>query len=179
MLFSKVSIFIGLLVLSVVSRAELTAFEQDEKWGYRDEQNKVVIKPQFIMANDFSEQGIASAIDQQGWAYINKDGLVILRPFVFDNGPDYFVEGLARFVQQGKMGFFNEKGEIIIPAQFDFVWPFSEGTANFCMGCKEVPFDGEHHMVTGGQWGKIDKHGKIIVEATFASATELENSYNQ
>jgi len=153
-------------------RAELIAFEQNEKWGYQNEQAQVIISPQFIMANDF-DQGIASVIDEQGWAFIDTQGKVIVRPFIFDNGPDYFIEGLSRFVQHGKMGFINEKYEIIIPAQFDFVRPFDKGMAAFCTDCQVVKFDDEHRVMRGGTWGYINKEGHILIDQ-IASETALD-----
>ncbi len=157
--------------------AELTAFEQNGKWGYQNEQAQVTIPPQFIMANDF-DQGVASVIDEQGWAFINTQGKVIIRPFIFDNGPDYFIEGLSRFVQHGKIGFINEKYEIIIPAQFDFVRPFNKGMAAFCTGCQTVKFDDEHSIIRGGTWGYINKEGHILIDqiASEMALDEISNS---
>lgn len=165
--------YLCILFFSTLVKAELIAFEQEGQWGYQNEKNQTVISPQFMMANDFT-QGIASVVDEQGWAFINATGQVVIRPFIFDNGPDYFVDGLARFVEHGKMGFFNEQYKIVIAAQFDFVEPFTDGLAAFCMDCQLVKSDDEHRMIQGGKWGYIDKTGHIVVKANFASESALE-----
>jgi len=40
--------------------------------------------------------------------YVSKIGRVV-RVFFFDNGADYFKEGLARTISKGKIGFINNK----------------------------------------------------------------------
>jgi hypothetical protein len=157
------------------NRAEprLTAFEADGKWGYKDAQGKVIIRPRFALAEDFSPQGIAPVVDEAGWAYINAKGEIVLRPFVLDNGPDCFSEGVARFVSDGKLGFFNQSGKVVIEPGFDFAWPFSEGRAVVCQGCTEEA-EGEYHVVTGGKWGFIDKRGVIVIALIFERAENFQ-----
>ena len=138
----------------------ISPFEQAGLWGYRNARGKVIIPARYIMANAFSRCGLAAVVDQKGWLYINTEGNEVIRPFVFDNGPDYFQDGLARFVQGNKFGFFDESGKIIIAPQFDFAYPFENGTAKVGYGCKFVQ-EGEHQAVAGGVWKYIDKQGNI------------------
>lgn len=154
--------------------ARLVPFQVDGKWGYKDPQGKVAIKPRFVLAQEFSPQGIAAVVDETGWAYINTKGNVVIRPFVVDNGPDYFSEGLARFKANGKFGFSGESGKVVIKPRFDFALPFSEGRAAVCAGCKEEAV-GEHRIVTGGRWGFINKKGKLVLALTFEAAENFEN----
>jgi len=42
--------------------SKLVPFEQDERWGYKNESGQVVIQPQFILANDFLVEGIATVL---------------------------------------------------------------------------------------------------------------------
>lgn len=140
------------------------AFEDEAAglWGYRDADGNVAIEPRYKIAGDFSGP-IAGVVDGQGWAIINAQGTVLLRPFVFDNGPDEFAGGLARFVDaKGRMGYYNPRGEIVIPAEFDFAEPFANGSAIVCMGCKLQSDRDEHHkVVVGGEWGRIDPSGEF------------------
>lgn len=92
--------------------------------------------------------------DAQGWVYVNDEGKPILRPFIYDNGPDYFEEGLARFVSKGKMGFHDQALNIQIPARYDFAFPFVDGIAKVGMDCEFIP-DGEHRSVNCKQWETI------------------------
>ncbi len=149
---------------SVQARNEdLVPFEDGGKWGYRTCSGAVIVPPRFDLAWTFLETGIAAVVDEKGWAYIDRDGSVLLRPFVFDNGPDDFAEGLARFVEDGKIGFFDRSGRIVIDARFEWVEPFSQGHAVFCEGCVKME-EGEHYRMSDGRWGAIDRAGTVIAE---------------
>lgn len=151
----------------------LVPFEQEGRWGYADSKGKVIIKPQYGTAGPFSREGIAAVTDEKGWIYINRRGAALVRPFVFDNGPDYFSEGLARYTEKGRFGFFNERGRIAIRAQFDFVLPFHEGLAAACRGCR-FKREGEHSPVVNGKWGFIDRTGRWAIKPAYESATDFK-----
>jgi hypothetical protein len=138
-------------------------------WGYENARGAVVITPQFSVAGDFSSQGIAAVADESGWKYIDRKGTILIRPFVFDNGPDPFQEGLARFKEAGRFGFFDESGGVVISPRFDFAAPFSDGLAAFRQGCREHS-QGEHSSYEGGKWGFIDRRGIVVVPPQFEKA---------
>ena len=142
-------------------------------WGYLNARGAVVIAPRFSVAQDFSNRGIAAVADESGWKLIDRKGRVLIRPYLLDNGPDPFQEGLARFKEAGKFGFFNERGKVIIPARFAFAAPFSEGRAVFCQGCRELA-EGEHRSMQGGLWGFIDRKGRIVITPRFDKAESFQ-----
>src|SRR6185437_7310384 len=112
---------------------------------------------------DFSyANGLAALYYQGGTAYVSPKGK-IARTFTFDNGPDYFVDGLERGIgPDGKMGFINHELNFVIPPRFDFVTPFKNGKAGFCNGCYwESPIQ-EHPQVVGGVSGEIDIKGNLV-----------------
>jgi hypothetical protein len=152
--------FIFFLSLNAQS-IQLEIFENDGLFGYKSQNEKVVIEAKYVAALDFSDKGIAFVADSSGWVCIDKKGKSLLQPFIYDNGPDYFSEGLARFVEKGKVGFFDESGNIIIKAQWDFAYPFEDGKAAVCNGCK-MATENEHQKISGGEWGYINKTGKVI-----------------
>ena len=114
-------------------------------------------------AVEFNRHGVAQIVTREGWVAINRRQQILYRPFLFDNGPDYVQEGLRRFVEGGKLGFVDEAGKKIIPAQFDFVYPFENEQAEFCIGCKMLR-SGEHAAPdrASGKWGKVNKQGKVV-----------------
>jgi len=140
----------------------LVPFQENERWGYA-ENGQTLIPARYDMADPFSPDGIARVLDDQGWAIINQKGEILLRPFIYDNGPDEFQDGLARFVANNKMGYFSPSGEIVIQAQFQFAWPFENGKARVCMDCEKVS-DGEHYQITGGTQWFIDRNGEKLSE---------------
>jgi hypothetical protein len=151
----------------------LAAFERGGKWGYRDSSGRTVIAPRYQAAQEFSPEGIAAVVDEHGWAYIDQAGKLLIRPLVFDNGPDYFQESLARFRRDGKVGFFDRRGRVVIEARYSFALPFSEGRAAVCDGCVEVS-EGEHRTLRGGRWGFIDRDGRLVVPLEFEAAESFE-----
>ena len=107
-----------------------------------------------------------------GIYYINKNAKLV-RTYLFDNGPDYFKEGLARTVKNNKFGFINKKLTLVIKPQYDFAFPFANGVAKVCIGCVLKPY-GEHKTVEGGQWGQIDKQGNVVTNIKYTKK-ELES----
>jgi len=149
------------------STAGWKSFEDGELVGFKDAQGKVVLSPRFQVAQEFTPGGMACGADKDGWVCIDGNGTPLLRPFLYDNGPDEFSEGLARFVEAEKIGFFDESGSKKIPARFSFVLPFADDRAAFCDGCtRRCEEGGEHCSMTGGQWGLIDRTGAEIVAAS-------------
>ena len=160
-----------LLCGAVCSAGALTPFSDDQgRWGFRDSSGQTVIAPQYDLAGEFSPEGMAPVVDQEGWLYIDLKGRPVVRPFVFDNGPDYFEEGLSRFVAGGKIGFIDPAGTVVIPAVHDFAFPFSEKMAVVCTGCREESDGDEHKIVVGGKWGYIDRAGQIVIPLEYDRA---------
>ena len=167
-----VTLTIAFLVLLVpgeglaMEKSRLMPMEKDGLWGYVNESGRFVIEPTYLMAMDFTEGGIAAVVDKEGWVYINQRGEHLIRPFIYDNGPDYFHEGLARFIRGGKAGFFDIHGIVVIEAEYDFASPFSEGLAVVCMGCR-LREAGEHFAVEGGRYGFIDRKGSLVIPIVY------------
>ncbi|MFM2417135.1 MAG: hypothetical protein RL385_1858 [Pseudomonadota bacterium] len=101
--------------------------------------------------------------------YVNAAG-ILRETLVFDNGPDYFEDGLARTVEHGKVGFMDGGLHVRIAPAWDFAFPFQDGFAVVCNGCR-TEADGEHSRMVGGVWGYIDKAGRIKVPLAFTDAT--------
>lgn len=159
---------------------QLSRFE-DEKtglWGFQDENGAIIIKPQFDIAYEFTG-AIAVVGYQDGLHYIDRSGKILsIRPFIYDNGPDYFREGLARFLDAGKIGFLDETGKIVIkPLTFDFISPFADSLAAVSIGCKVTPRseNAEYDWMTGEKWGYIDRNGKIVIPLKFGAAEPFHN----
>lgn len=128
-------------------------------------------------------------LTDNSWWRMNGDESIKFESVFFDNGADYYEHGLARFIDNHKVGFHNEAGEIIIPATYDFARPFTQDHgqtfAIVCQGCtatyRQKPrlypassssvrnliskcgCDHDVYEITGGKWGGIDLKGNIIV----------------
>jgi hypothetical protein len=106
----------------------LAAKRENWKWGYIDTAGQWVIKPQFKYAENFS-CGLARVrkkIKGKTWSfYIDKTGEIKAQ---FDSGRD-FHKGLAAVEKNGKYGFIDTTGKLVIGLHFYWVGNFSEGLA--------------------------------------------------
>jgi len=115
------------------------------KWGYVDTLGKIVLAPQWDMAEDFSE-GLASVGLNNLFGYIDDHGIEVI-PIKYNSTGSFF-NNMALVSLIDKWGFIDKKGMEIIPIKYDKAIPFSEGVS-------EVELD--------GKIGSIDTTGTIIV----------------
>lgn len=132
----KTLIFLLLLTISCLflSGQEkdnfLIAYEDSTKgeyglYGYQSIGGKIVIEAQYPHIYTDTLHTTAMVVSKDyGIIAIDRDGNFLLKPFIFDNGPDYLSEGLFRFVENEKMGFADVNCNVVIPAIFDFAEPF-------------------------------------------------------
>lgn len=183
---------------------------QTHLFGFKNTDGDIVIPAQFNQAFFDDQQGyftpenkqegefLAPVVKNGHWFRITKDGKTQLETVFHDNGPDYYEEGLARFIERTpkgiKVGFYNKKGDIVIPARYDFASPFRAGYAFVANGCWYELFRpgpnandqikkwshyppiesgpvsvGEayyHGKLTGGQWSIIDPLGHEMIPFT-------------
>jgi len=139
---------------------EPVIYEDSGMLGYQNSDGSPAISARFVIAGNFNSCGYAYA---DGF-YIDTEGNRTLRPLNFDNGPDYFSEGLARYHGGDKIGYMDYNLNIVIPATFDFAFPFKNSMAIVCLECspQASPDDG-HPEISGGKWGVIGKHGEILL----------------
>ena len=82
-------------------------------------------------------------------------------PITYDYVGD-FSEGLAHVQLNGKYGFVNKSGEVVIPIKYDYARDFSEGLAA---------------VQLNGKWGFINKSGKIIIPSIYDDAGGFSDGY--
>ncbi len=105
-------------------------------------------------------------IDGSGFVAFNRNGIRLFTVFPYDNGPDYPSQGLFRIIRDGKIGFADTAGNVIIEPQFSAALPFQDGLAGFCESCITVNY-GEHRAWEQGKWGFINRRGKIVIPARY------------
>jgi hypothetical protein len=144
--------------------------------GFKTIKGQIAInaKYSFVYTDTFYKMAVVEADFK--WFCINRNGEIILTPFIFDNGPDYSEEGLFRFVKNNKIGFANLDGDKIISAQFDFATPFENGLSEYTLGGhRKYESGGEHWYWIGGyENGWLNKFGD-----RFKKISEMEKDKRQ
>jgi len=147
-------LFIILLIFSVGCSSHV-----DKK----PKQNSTYLDKKHFEKLDFSIVELQKVMVDKNWYYVRKDGKAI-QVITDKNGEgDVFKEGLARTRINGKIGFFNKNLDIVLPPVYDYAFPFYDGIAEICVGCKEHGEE-EHRMIEGGVWKSIDRTGLIVEE---------------
>ncbi len=165
---------------------------KDSLVGVKNQEGKIIVPAQFkIFSNiedgepvkgetiyfDGHKQGDTPQKNEWGYVY-DKNGNFLYRPFFYDNGADYFSEGVRRFVKNGKVGFVDRNGSVVITPQFDFASPFNFGYSAFCNGCDWEKTEDEHRSIVGGTWGVINYKGKVVQPVTKSeNAVEIDGKY--
>lgn len=124
----------------------------------------------------FSKTGLAPIHIEGKWYYVRRDGSAI-PTITFDNGPDEFIEGLARYSDGDKIGFIDETGRVAIKANYEHATSFRKGYALVCNGAKKVR-KGEHTFMECGLWGCLDQNGRLIYPVKY-SKSEIDQLLTQ
>lgn len=98
----------------------------------------------------------------------NLEGIPLYYTLLFDNGSDYFQEGVQRIVSitTGKVGFATLDGNIVVTPQWDFATPFNYGYAQVMNDVKKEPIDDEHWRVVAQSdtsfLGYVNQKGELV-----------------
>jgi hypothetical protein len=145
--------------------------------GFKDQAGKVKIAPSidsWIKAIKF-DCIIAVSKEENGKIesyYLTKNSRIVGRDslYIFDNGPDCESEGFIRFRDKitHKVGLFNSKGDIEIPADYDDLTPVRNGMVIAAKGgrwdASQLSEDNQYSWV-GSKEMLIDVHNKILIAA--------------
>lgn len=130
----------------------LAAVYNGDKWGYINKKGKWVIKPAFSSAYNFSDgfaEVFKKATADSKWDtnhLINKKGKVIA-----ETGNN-FSDGLNVVMKNGKYGYINTKGKVVIACKYENALSFSNGVAM---------------VEKDGKWGLINKKGKTVIKCKY------------
>lgn len=165
-------------ILSFSQEKEVLKYfiSKDTLAGVKDQDGKIIVPAQFKIYSDLEDGELVKeetiyfdgskkgeATEKNAWGYVyDKKGNFLYRPFFYDNGADNFKEGVRRFVKNGKVGFADRNGKLVIEAQHDFVSYFDYGYAVFCDGCEWQTVGEGHKSIVGGTWGVLNNKGETV-----------------
>jgi hypothetical protein len=132
------------------------------------ENDSLRINQKYINELEKSENGfcVLNCGPEYGNLFMKENGQIVLWGVVnMDNDADQFKYGLVRIKRNGKWGYADKKGKIIIKPEYDGAMPFDKGVGMVCVGCIEKCVENsncEYHFFDGGIWYFLDRHGKVI-----------------
>lgn len=174
---------------TTVANVYYTMFEENDKYGFKDNDGTIVIAAQFDGVRYFNE---SLAVARQGGkaGYIDPTGAWVVRPVYEDAGD--FSDGLGPVRLEGKWGLIDRTGAMVVQPQFEEVWFFREGLAKAVLNGKTgwidhtgqwviMPqFDEGWHFNAGraaaetlGKWGYIDRTGKFVIQPAYDEAGDF------
>lgn len=163
----------------------LSAFKQNNKWGYMDVDGKVTIEPKYDDCKDFSN-GFAAVKKNDKWGYINAEGKMMIEPSFEDCTS--FKKGLATAKRANKWGVIDKRGTSVAGFIFDKIGEFSDGMALANNGALwyYIMSDGKAQKLKSGykfgefsnglapyrekrngKWGYINTKGKNVIDAVY------------
>lgn len=130
----------------------------NDKWGYANGEDSIVIKPVYDYAYSF-KNGIAKVARDNQWGYIDTNNDQII-PLVYDSimsqGND-----VIRVCKEGKWGLINFQNEEITPMKYDEIHPFEFRT--FITS----PFLGLARVYIDGKIGYINQQGVEVIPVEY------------
>lgn len=126
-------------------------------YGYLDENGNEIIPAKFISANDFNDEKVVVQVSENNFSLIDKSGNTI-KNYNF-NFVGNLSEGLLAFrkIKEGKLGYINENGDIIISPKYSSAYPFKYGVAIINAG----------EDLSINKYGVIDKSGNFIISPEY------------
>lgn len=93
---------------------------------------------------------------------IDKQENILFDVYLYDNWPDQPSDGLFRVKRNDKVGYANEKGEIVIPCIYKCAFPFENGQAKVALNCTLDTSQDEYSLPESKEWIYINTKGKKI-----------------
>lgn len=126
------------------------------RYGYLNQAGQEAIPAQYLDATDFANGRALVKVKEGEYALIGTDGRrLAVYKYAFVGSPG---DGLLSFqqTQNGKHGYIDEKGTVVIPPRFSIALPFENGRA-------VVNLAEDYHNL----YGLIDKTGAYVIQPEY------------
>ena len=148
-------------------------------WGFIDTSGELVIDFQFGFVSHFQEGRAAVwSDDRSGMGFIDTSGdLVIDYEFAFASS---FWDGRAAVMSDdGRWGFINHAGEVVIPFQFNSLTGQADSTftPRFSEGLAAVNTGETWDLEMQNTWGYINIYGEMVIPAIYSHAMDFSNGF--
>lgn len=165
------------------------------RWGYIDSSGKLIIKPLYKFADNFSEGRAGVVVNEPGYkieatyGFIDRDGLTVILPQFSPRrgGPHYFGiggttifrDGLARVkTLEGFYGFIDKNGAFVVAPKLMEATDFSDGFAwAYTVNTETGAATKVGWLDTSGRWAITDltnrkeaQHAQVVFSEGLAAA---------
>jgi hypothetical protein len=141
---------------------QLFSAQQGQQIVILSNKNIPITKEKYLAVREFSD-GLAEVTNlKHEKAFIDSAGYVVFKHKFMSNS---FANGLCSVEKDGKIGFMNKKGDLVIDFQFDRVRDFHQGVAPVALG-KDSNKD---------KWGLIDVKGNFINDTKYDEIETFKN----
>ena len=157
------------------------------KWGFCTPDKKVLLNCVYEDAKQFNE-GVAMVKVNSRWGAIDNRGKQII-PCIYEDVSRYFQDGLATVKLNGRWGLINKSGKLLSRCFFDSIDSFSEGFARIKLQKSLYAYDDVINGISkfqhsfslrfdgNGEYGYIDKTGKVVTPCIFEEAEPFSNGF--
>ena len=174
----RLSSFTRFLLLLTMCCVEGVTFAQStlrpfpsgkQGFGYINSIGVYVIAASFRSASRFSLDGLANVVDMNGkHGFIDTNGNYIIIPIFDDLENPYRTDAPMRVAfgkfLEARYGFINTSGDLIVPAIYEFAYPFRNGFARVAMYGK-------------GPYGqRPEKHGFVDIRGRLAVPLQFDDA---
>ncbi|WP_288880229.1 SEL1-like repeat protein [Pedobacter panaciterrae] len=135
-------------------------FEENNLWGLKDSDGRVLLNAQFDEFYSFGSQGLAVVSKNGKYGYVNTAGRIAI-PLIWEDAFDFEYSGVAVATLQKKSGLINTKGNQITQFVYDEIETIGNGN---CFSAKKETF-----------WGVIDASGRIVID--FEHTEVIDSGY--
>lgn len=142
----------------------LTSVLIDDNWIFIDENGNKLFDKEFLFAEGFTENKLARVqLKSQEPAFIDLEGNIVFKfPKKYEPSSFFFSNTLSTFKFNNKVGLFNSKGDIVLPAIYDEIIISKNGKL--------------HAYRSNDKWGYLDDEGKIVIKAQYNSVGEFSTN---
>ena len=149
---------------------ECFKYQSGRRWGSNHSDGMTLTY--LINSAQFNEHGYSYLKSEVGTFYFNKKGTMRMTY----THPDPFIEGLARTVKDGVVGFINTDLILVSDRIYKYAYPYNDGKSIVC-NAYPIVSKGTRCEDDNLRWGAIDKNGKqvIAMQYTLSDVREMLN----
>ena len=154
------------------SKQHISPFLFEYKWGYRDNEENVLVEPLWDYADNFYE-GFAIVRNENGlYGFLNSDGQMALE-CQYEEAMK-FIDGVALVkTKDGNWEHINCKGEILHNCPWIDVYPYSEGLA----AVQKPTNDIDQICGISARYGFINEERELVIPCNYSQVSSFRDGY--